>query len=54
VGDLIVSVQGEVVANVREARRAIFGARVGDVVSLTILRNGSRRVHELKLEEAPR
>jgi serine protease Do len=54
VGDLIISVQGEAVANVREARRAIFGARVGDVVSLTILRNGSRRVHDLKLEEAPR
>jgi serine protease Do len=53
-GDLIIAVGGEKVENVREARRAIFGARVGDVVSLTILRNGSRRVHDLKLEEAPR
>jgi len=54
VGDVIVAVEGKEVASVREARRAIFGARVGDVVSLTVVRNGSRRVHDLKLEEAPR
>ena len=53
-GDVIVGVNGDPVDNVRRARRAIFGARVDDVVTLTILRKGERKDFDLKLEEVPR
>jgi len=53
-GDVIVGVNGDPVGNVRRARRAIFGARVGDVVTLTILRKGERKDFDVKLEEVPR
>ena len=53
-GDLVVSVNGDDVADIGEARRAIFGARVGDVITLTITRGVARMDFEITLEEVPR
>ncbi|MFH1502621.1 MAG: trypsin-like peptidase domain-containing protein [Candidatus Eisenbacteria bacterium] len=51
-GDIIARVNGEDVGNIREARRAIFGARVGDVITLTIQRGGTTRMDfEVSVEE---
>jgi serine protease Do len=52
-GDLVVAVNGEPVDSVREARRAIFGSRVGDTIMVTVLRNGERKEFNIKLEEVP-
>lgn len=53
-GDLITRVNREDVSNMSEARRAIFGARVGDVIELTVTRGVSRMDFQLTLEEVPR
>jgi serine protease Do len=53
-GDIIVGVSGEAVNNIRQARRAIFGARVGDVITLAVIREGERTDFDVKLEEVPR
>jgi serine protease Do len=53
-GDVVVSVNGKEVSDIREVGRAIFGARVGDVITLTVLRGGKRMDFEVKLEEVPR
>jgi serine protease Do len=53
-GDIVVGVNGDAVENIREARRAIFGARVGDIITLNVLRGGERRDFDVKLEEVPR
>jgi hypothetical protein len=42
------------VTNIRQARREIFGSRVGDVIRLTILRAGQTLNFDLQLEEVPR
>ncbi len=53
-GDIVVAVNGEEVEDVRETRRAIFGSRVGDPITLTLLRLGERMDVVMKLEEVPR
>lgn len=53
-GDIIVAVDGDEIANMVEARRAIFGARVGDIITLTITRGVTRMDFEITLEEVPR
>jgi serine protease Do len=53
-GDLVVAVDGREVASVRQARRAIFGARVGDVIRVTVMRGGDVRDFDVELEEVPR
>jgi serine protease Do len=53
-GDVIVGVNGEPVTNIRQARRAIFGSRVGDVIRLTVVRAGETMHYDLELEEVPR
>jgi serine protease Do len=53
-GDVIVGVNGEPVTNIRQARRAIFGSRVGDIIGLTVLRRGETMNYDLELEEVPR
>ncbi len=53
VGDIIRKVNGTQVRDSNEAYRAIFGASVGDAITLTMERDG--KFHELKLllEESP-
>ncbi len=53
-GDVVIGVGGEAVENIRQARRAIFGARVGDIITLNVLRGGERHDFDVKLEEVPR
>ncbi len=53
-GDIVTAVNGEAVETVRQARRAIFGSRVGDVIRVTILRGGESHEFDVKLEEVPR
>lgn len=53
-GDVIVGVNGDAVTNIRQARRAIFGSRVGDVIRLAVLRAGETMYYDLELEEVPR
>ncbi len=50
-GDIITAVNGEDVANIREARRAIFGARVGDTITLRIQRGTASMDFEVTVEE---
>jgi serine protease Do len=53
-GDAIVGVNGEAIVNIRQARRAIFGSRVGDLIRLTVIRAGETLNYDLELEEVPR
>ncbi|HET7903622.1 MAG TPA: trypsin-like peptidase domain-containing protein [Candidatus Eisenbacteria bacterium] len=53
VGDIIRKVNGIPIRDVREAYRAIFGANVGDVVTLTADRDTKQITFKLTLEEAP-
>ena len=53
-GDVIVAVNGEGVTGIRQAGRAIFGARVGDAITLSIMRSGERMEFDVRLEEVPR
>ncbi len=50
-GDIILAVNDENVRNIREARRAIFGARVGDIITLRIQRGTARMEFEVTVEE---
>ncbi len=50
-GDIITAVNGETVSNIREARRAIFGARVGDTITLRIQRGTAKMDFEVTVEE---
>ncbi len=52
-GDIIRRINGEAIANAREARRSLFGSQVGDTVVLTIEREDKTRDFELVLVEAP-
>ncbi len=54
VGDIIRKVQGEAVSNSSEAQRSLFGAGIGDLVRLTVERDGKSRDVRLKLEEVPK
>jgi serine protease Do len=53
VGDIIRKVQGKAVSNSSDAQRGLYGARVGDVVTLFIERQGASRDVRIKLEEVP-
>jgi serine protease Do len=54
VGDLILAVNGEEVSRLAQAQRLIFGAAVGDVITLKIEREGKQREIQIRLEAAPR
>ena len=54
VGDIIRKVQGERVQNSDDAARSIFGAGIGDVLSLTMERDGKTWDARLKLVEVPK
>ncbi len=53
VGDIIRKVNGTTVSDSNEAQRAIFGASVGDTVTLTVERDGQLLTMKLLLEESP-
>ncbi|HEY7728836.1 MAG TPA: trypsin-like peptidase domain-containing protein [Candidatus Eisenbacteria bacterium] len=53
VGDIIRRVNGTPVRDSDEAYRAIFGANVGDTITLTVERDGKELAIKLLLEEAP-
>jgi serine protease Do len=53
VGDIIRMVNGMPVRDSDEAYRAIFGANVGDTITLTVERDGKEFQFKLLLEEAP-
>jgi serine protease Do len=53
VGDIIRKVNGTPVSDSNEAYRAIFGANVGDTITLTVERDGAQETLRLVLEEAP-
>ena len=52
-GDIVTAINGERVESVRKARRAIFGSRVGDVITVTVLRGGESHEFDIVLEEVP-
>jgi len=52
VGDIIRKVNGIAIRDVREAYRAIFGANVGDTITLTVDRDTKQITFRLLLEEA--
>ncbi|MBD3348612.1 MAG: trypsin-like serine protease [Candidatus Eisenbacteria bacterium] len=51
-GDIILAVNGDDVTSIREARRAIFGSRVGDIITLRVRRGTARLDFEVTVEEA--
>ncbi|HEU4724897.1 MAG TPA: trypsin-like peptidase domain-containing protein [Candidatus Eisenbacteria bacterium] len=53
VGDIIRKVNGTTIRDVQEAYRAIFGANVGDTITLTVDRDTKQITFRLLLEEAP-
>ncbi|HYR69078.1 MAG TPA: PDZ domain-containing protein, partial [Candidatus Dormibacteraeota bacterium] len=53
VGDIIRKVNGTPVRDSNEAYRVIFGASVGDTISLTVERDGKLLTMKLLLEEMP-
>jgi S1-C subfamily serine protease len=53
VGDIIRKVNGTPVSDVNQAWRALFGASVGDAVTLTLERDGKLVPVRLVLEELP-
>ncbi len=52
VGDIIRKVNGVPISDVNEAYRALFGANVGDTITLTCERDGKLAAFRLVLEEA--
>jgi len=54
VGDIIRKVQGERVQNSDDAARSIFGAGIGDVLTLAMERDGKTWDAKLRLVEVPR
>ena len=53
VGDIIRKVNGTPIRDVDEAYRALFGANVGDTISLTVERDGKLLTMSLALTELP-
>jgi serine protease Do len=51
--DVIVELNGQRVRNYDGARRAIFGAEIGDVLEFKVLRDGEEHVMSVRVEEAP-
>jgi S1-C subfamily serine protease len=54
VGDRIIEVNGKTVRDVEDAQASIYGAGVGDVLTLALDRRGRRLTVQVKLVEAPR
>ncbi len=54
VGDVIVEVNGQTISTIAQANRAIFGLRVGDVLSVVIRRGDAMQTIMLKLSERQR
>jgi serine protease Do len=52
-GDVILAVNGERVPNFNSARRAIFGARVGDRLEFVVLRQGEQKTVTVTVGEVP-
>jgi len=52
-GDIIRSVNGETVSEPEQARRSIFGARVGDTITFVVERRGARVEIPVTLESFP-
>jgi S1-C subfamily serine protease len=52
-GDVIVAVNGDQVRNWESARKAIFGAEIGDRLEFDLLRQGKEREVTVVVEEAP-
>jgi serine protease Do len=52
-GDVIISVNGEAVGNWESARKAIFGAEIGDRLKFGLLRQGREKEATVVVEEAP-
>jgi serine protease Do len=52
-GDIIVNVNGEAIRNYDSARKAIFGARIGDVLQFVIRRDADVQTVSITVEEAP-
>ena len=52
VGDVIIEIDGKRVNSFTQANRLIFGKRVGDVLRVTVWRDGKRLKVELKLAES--
>jgi serine protease Do len=52
-GDIIVGVNDEEATNYDVARRAIFGARIGDVLEFDVLREGEEATMRVTVEERP-
>jgi serine protease Do len=50
-GDVVLEINGAKIANVDQALRAFFGHRVGDVLNVTIFRDGKKSSVQLKLTE---
>src|SRR2546425_6608865 len=53
IGDIIRKVNGTPVGDVNEAYRALFGANVGDTITLTVERDGKSATRRLVLQELP-
>ncbi|TMQ60393.1 MAG: trypsin-like serine protease [Candidatus Eisenbacteria bacterium] len=53
IGDIIRKVNGTPVGDVNEAYRALFGANVGDAITLTVERDGASLTLRLVLQELP-
>ena len=53
IGDIIRKVNGTPVGDVNEAYRALFGANVGDSITLTVERDGKAMARRLVLQELP-
>jgi serine protease Do len=51
-GDVILAVNGTIVEHIDNARSALFGAQVGDRLTLKILREGEQRELSMTLREA--
>ncbi len=54
VGDIIRKVNGEPVWTQQQAYRLIFGAAIGDVINLTVERDGKPMTFKLRLEAEPK
>jgi serine protease Do len=52
-GDVVTAINGDRVESVRQARRAIFGSRVGDIIRVTISRGDETHEFDIVLEEVP-
>jgi len=52
-GDVVVELDGESISTSAELQSAVDAKQPGDVVSLTVLRNGKRRTLEIVLDTRP-